>query len=160
ARPMGCSLSQQPVGEPRVAREQRPVEIGADRAADAAALAAALAIVPETGDDASERLGTLVEHRPPGMVLEPPERLLLARERALEQPVADHPPVARVGLQREPRRAREVAPVAVPVEPAEQLVAAADGERSGAAGDCFPQSFALCGQIARDQRLLPVLAAA
>ena len=67
-------LREQPVGEPRVARQERPVEVRADRAAGAAALEAALAVVAEAGDDAAERLGAGVEPRAAGVVLEAGER--------------------------------------------------------------------------------------
>ena len=50
------SLRQQPVREPGIAGEQRAVEVGADRAADPDALVARLAVVPEPGEDAAERL--------------------------------------------------------------------------------------------------------
>ena len=48
-------LREQPVGEPRVPRQQRTVEVRADRAADAAPLEAGLAVVPEPVEDAAER---------------------------------------------------------------------------------------------------------
>ena len=44
------------VGEPRVARQQRAVQVRAVRLPVAAALEAGLAVVPEAGDDAAERL--------------------------------------------------------------------------------------------------------
>src|SRR5205807_365561 len=95
-------LREQPVREPRVAREQRPVEVGADHAAGAAALEAALPVVAEPGEDASERLGTGVEPRASRVVLEPGERAPLAGlELALEQHVADHAALSRDCLERE-----------------------------------------------------------
>ena len=94
------------------------------------------------------------------MVLEPGERPLLARKGALEQDIADHPPLARVGLQREHPGAREVAAVAVAVAAAEELVAAADGECRGATGDPLPKPFALRSEVVCDQGLLAVLSAA
>ena len=135
------------------------MQVRADRAADSTALVAALAVVPESGDHTSERLGALVEDGAPGVVLEPGERPVLARKGALEQDIADHPPLARVGLQREHAGAREVAAVAVAVEAAEELVAAADGERRGATGDPLAKPFALRSQVVCDQRLLSVLSA-
>jgi hypothetical protein len=85
-------LSQEPVREPRIPGQERAVQIGADRAAEAAALVAALAVVAETGDDPPERLGIVVEERPTGMVLESRERLTFAAlELAFDQNVADHP---------------------------------------------------------------------
>src|SRR3954468_13519975 len=81
---MGDRLCKQPVAEPRVAGQQRPVEVRTDRPARAATLVAALAVVPEARDDPAERLRALVQECSPGVVLEPGERARLARERALE----------------------------------------------------------------------------
>src|SRR5665647_865643 len=53
-------LREQPVGQPRVAREQRPVEIRPDRPSDAGAFEAALPVVSEAGEDAAERLGRVL----------------------------------------------------------------------------------------------------
>src|SRR5207248_9725283 len=64
SRPVRDCLREQPVGEPRVPREERAVEVRADRAADAAALVAALAVIAEPRDNPAERLGALVEDRP------------------------------------------------------------------------------------------------
>ena len=81
------------------------MEVGADRAAGAAALVAALAVVAEARDHAPERLGALVEERAAGVVLEAGQRAPLAGlELALEQDVADHAPLAGDGLQRERAR--------------------------------------------------------
>ena len=79
---------------------------------------------------------------------------------ALEQDVADHPPLAGDGVERQHAGAGQVAAVAVAVKPAEQLVAAADGEHRGAAGDGLLQRLALGRDVGRDQRLLAVLPAA
>src|SRR5262249_59316947 len=96
-------------GEAGVARQKRPVEVRADRAPDATAFVAALAVVAETGDDAPEGLRAGVEPRPARVVLEPGERSHdPGLELALEQHVADHARVARDGLQREEADAREV----------------------------------------------------
>src|SRR5207244_3447523 len=93
-RTMGDRLREEPVREPGVPWEQRAVQIRSDRASAAAALVPALAVVPETGDDAAERRDSRPEHGAPGMVLEPCERPRPARlELALEQHVADHPPL-------------------------------------------------------------------
>jgi hypothetical protein len=48
----------------------------------------------------------------------------------------------------------------VPVEAAEQLVAAADGEEGGALLDGLAQRLRLRREVVRDERLLAVLAAA
>ena len=48
-------LHDQPVGEPGIAREERPVEVRPERGAAADALVAALAVVSVPGDDAAER---------------------------------------------------------------------------------------------------------
>ena len=131
------------------------------RAADAAALEARLAVVAEARDDAAERLAPGVEARAAGVVLEAGERPALAGlELALEQDVADHPPLARDRLVREEPDAGHVDAVAVAVAAAEQLVAAADGEHGGAARDRLLDCVSLRGEIRRDQRLLAILAAA
>jgi hypothetical protein len=92
------------------------------------------------------------------MVLEPGERL--SRPFALEQHVADHPPLAGdrlVGEETDPgHRFAVVATVAA----AEQLVAAADGEQRRAALDRRRDRCPLPDEIGRDQRLLAILAAA
>ena len=112
------------------------MEVRADHAPGAAALVPALAVVPEAGDDASERLGAGVETRAAGVVLEAGERLPLTRlELALEEHVADHPLVSGDRLEREEADARHVLAVEALVAAAEQLVAAAHGEQRGAAVD-------------------------
>ena len=136
-------LREQPVGEPRVARQQRPVEVRADRAAEPAALEAALAVVAEAGDDAAERLRTGVELRPAGVVLEARERPARARlELGLEQHVADHPPLAGDRLERQQADARHVLAVEAAIAAPEQLVAAADREERRAALERPPPSAA------------------
>src|SRR5262245_57723197 len=79
AGPMSDRLRQEPVGEPRIPRQQRPVEVRPEGAADAAALEPAVTVVPEAGDHAAERLRAGVETRAPGVVLEACERPPLAR---------------------------------------------------------------------------------
>src|SRR5438445_4544995 len=54
-------LRQQPVGEPGIPGEERPVEVRAERTPHAAALPATLAVIAESGHDAAERLRTRVE---------------------------------------------------------------------------------------------------
>ena len=104
--------------------------------AGAAALEAALAVVPEAGEHASERLGAGVEARASRVVLEARQRPLLAGlELALDQHVADHAALARDGLEREEPDARHLLAVEAAVAAAEQLVAAADREHRGAAVD-------------------------
>ena len=138
-----------------------PVEVRADDAADAAALEAALAVVAEARQDATERLGAGVEMRAPGVVLEASERSLLAGlELALEQHVADHAPVARDGLEREQADSGHVLAVKAAIAAAEQLIAAADGERSGSAIHRLLQRLGLAREIVRDEQLLAVLPAA
>jgi hypothetical protein len=60
SRGMAERLFQQPIGEPRVSRQERPVEIGADRPVEPTALEARPAVVPETVDDAAKGLGARV----------------------------------------------------------------------------------------------------
>src|SRR5207244_1993318 len=85
-------LRQQPVREPRVARQERAVEVCPHHAAGSTALVPALAVVPEARDDAAEGRRARVEAGPAGVVLEARERPLVAGlELALEEDVADHP---------------------------------------------------------------------
>jgi hypothetical protein len=51
AAAVGERLTEEPVGQPRVPRQERPVQVRPDRASDPAALEAALAIIAEPGDD-------------------------------------------------------------------------------------------------------------
>ena len=61
------------------------MEVGPDHAARAAAPVAALSVVAEAGEHATERLGPRVEVRSAGMVLESCDRARLTRnELALE----------------------------------------------------------------------------
>ena len=152
---------EQPVGELRVARQQRPVEVGADRRTDAAALEARVAVVAVAGDDAAERRRAGVEQRAAGVVLEPGDRRRDAvAEVGLEQHVADQPLLAGERLVREDACARHPRAVAAAVAAPEQLVAAADGEHRRAGLDRAAQVVAPRREIGRDQRLLAVLAAA
>src|SRR5215210_7167584 len=131
---MGDRLRQQPVGEPGIAWEQRPVQVRADRAADTAAFPAALAVIAEPGHDPAERSRLRVEASPAGVVLEAGERPPPAGlELALEQDVADEAPVAGDRLVRKEPDAGELAAGVPGVAPAEQLVAAADREHGGSA---------------------------
>src|SRR5262245_26978399 len=95
-----------PVRKPGIARKQRAMEIRPERVAHTHALEAALAVVPEPRDDASERLCALVEPRHPGVILEPGQRpahagLELARQKA----VTDHPALSGNRLVRKETRA-------------------------------------------------------
>src|SRR4029453_16148412 len=93
ARRVRERLRQQPVGKPWISREQRAVEVRADRPADPDALVARLTVVPEPGDDPSERLGTRIQAGATGVVLETRDRTALAGlELALDQNVSDHAP--------------------------------------------------------------------
>jgi hypothetical protein len=93
-------LRDHPVGEPRVPREQRAMKVRADGSSDAAALPAALAVVPKAGDNPAEGLGARVERRSPGVILESRQGAVHAGlELALEQDVADHARLAGGGFQ-------------------------------------------------------------
>src|SRR5207342_3263535 len=121
----------------------------------------AQAVVSEPGHDAAEGLRLLVEHRPAGVVLEARENLSPpGHELALEQDVADHPPLARNRVEGEEADARQLVALAVAVEAAEELVTAADREHGRAAGRGLADRGALVGQVAGDQGLLAILAAA
>src|SRR5262249_22748142 len=144
--------------EPRVPGQERAVQVRPVDAAGAAALVAGLAVVPEAGEHAPERLCALVEVRPAGVVLEAGDRP--ARPSALEEDVADHAPLAADPRERQEPNPGQLHAGAVAVEPAEELVAAAHGEDGGAARDRVPQRVGLAREVGRDERLLAVLAAA
>src|SRR5881397_2529104 len=115
-RRVGERLRQHPIGEPRVAREQRAMEVRADRAADATAFVPALAVVAEAGDHTAERFRAVVEMRPARLVLEAGKRSPDAGvELALEQDVTDHPPLTGDGFEREKPDSRQVRAVKVTV---------------------------------------------
>ena len=151
-------FGEDPVGEPRIAREEGTVEVRADHAPRSAALEAALPVVAEAGQNAAERLGARVQVRPSGVILEAGQRL--PGPLALEENVSDHPPLAGDGVEREEAAARQLGAAAVAVEASEQLVSAADGEEGSAAGHCVGQRRALGRDIRSDQRLLAILSAA
>ena len=117
--------------------------------------------MPKPASDAPERLGAVLEHRAAGVVLEAGQRAPLAGlELALEQDVADHPPLAGDRVQRQQPDARQLVAALVAVEAPEELVAAADRERRGSALDGLPQRRPQRRERRGDQLLLAVLAAA
>ena len=128
---------------------------------DAAALEAALAVVAE----AVRRRGRAAR-APSSSFVRPawfsnPASVRPARELAVEQHVADHPALAGDRVEREEADARQLGAVAVAVEAAEQLVAAADGEDAPRRPSTAARSaVGLRGEVDRDERLLAVLAAA
>ena len=131
----------------------RPVD-----AAEPAALEPRAAVVAEACEHPAERRGARVELGAARVVLEAGKRP--AGPLALEQHVADHPALTGDRLQRQQPDAGELLAVAIPVEASEQLVAAADSEHRRAAVDDSPQRVALAHEVARDERLLAILAAA
>ena len=109
------------------------MEIGAVDALVAAPFETRGAVVPEARDDAAERLCAVVEDRAAGVVLEPRKRF--AGPGALEQHVADHPPLTGDRVQRQQPDPRQIDARDVAVEAPEELVAAADGQERRAALD-------------------------
>jgi len=135
AEAMRQRLREQPVGKPRVARQQRAVQVRADRTADAAAFPAAFAVVAEAGDDAAQRVRARIEARAARVVLEAGQRPPHARlQLALKQDVADHPSLARDRLQREDADPGQIGTVEIQVRTAEQLVTATHRQDGGAPG--------------------------
>src|SRR5262245_5694258 len=152
---------EEPVREPGVPRQERAVEVRSDRRSDAAPLEAALAVVAEAGEDATEWRCLRVEPRDSRMVLEAGDGAPVSRhEVALDQTVADHAPFAGHGVEREQAGAGLLVAAAVAIEAPQELVAAAHRQRGGSRGDRRLDCLALRGQVRRDQRLLPILAAA
>ncbi len=137
------------------------MEIRPDDPAGPAALEAALTVVSEARHHTAERLGAVLEDRPPRMVLESGDRAAVARlELALEQHVADHPPVAGHRMERQDPRAGQLGARPIAVEVPEQLVAAADREHRGTSLHGLPKRLALARDVPCNQRLLAVLPAA
>ena len=148
---MGNRPGKQPIGELRVPRQQWPVEIRADGVAEAAPFEPRLAVVPEACDDATERLRTVVEDRPARVVLEARDRLPPARvELALEKHVSDQSPVPGDRVQRKHACARLLRARSVAIEPAEQLVAATDGEHDRPGVHRSSEGWASRGEIWRN----------
>src|SRR5512132_3919214 len=151
---------EEPVCEPRVTWQQRPVQIRPDRPIDPNALETALPVVAEPCDDPSQRHGARIEPRHPRVVLEARQRLPHARlELALQQAVADHPPLARHRLVRKKARAGQLLSVSTAIDPAQELVAAAHGTHRHTSSDRLPDRFLPRSEIWSDQRLLAILAA-
>ncbi len=137
------------------------MEVRADRAAHAAALPTALAVVPEPGHHPAQCLRAGIEPRPAGVVLEARERSPHAGlELALEQDVPDHPPVPRDRVEGEDAHTWELRSAEVAIRPAEQLVPAAHGQQGGAVRERLVDALALVREVGGDERLLAVLAAA
>ena len=91
--------------------------------------------------------------------------ILEARKRpagplAVEQDVADHPPLAGDRVQRQQPDARQLDAVTVAIEAAEELITAADGENDAAAGRRLAHCVALRSEVDGDESLLAILAAA
>ena len=152
-------VREQPVGEPRVTWQQRTVEIRADRATDAAPLEAGLAIVSEPVENAAERGRARVEHRSSAVVLEARDRPPLAVELALEEHVADHPPLAADGVERKDAGARQLDTRAVAVRATEELISATDGKHRGATLDRRCDGRASGREVVGDQGLISILPA-
>src|SRR5437763_1089936 len=68
----------QPVREPHVLGQQRPVQVGPNHAAAAGALVAVLAVVAVALEDPAEGLSPRTEVRPPAVVLKPSHDRALA----------------------------------------------------------------------------------
>jgi len=88
-------LLEQPVGEPGIPRQERPMEVRPDGAPDPAALPAALAVIAETCHDTAKGLRTRIQAGSTRVILEAGERMTHAGlELALKQDIADHSGVA------------------------------------------------------------------
>src|SRR5439155_14958712 len=154
-------LREQPVGKPGVPRQEWAVEVRPDRAPDAAALPAALAVVAEPGDDAAEWLRARIQACPACVILEARKRAAdPGLELALEQDVADHARVAGDRVEGEEADPGQFGTAEVTVGAPEELVPAADREQRDAAGNGFAHPVGLCNEIPGDERLFAVLAAA
>src|SRR3954454_17063191 len=151
----------EPVGETRVLRQQRAVQVGADDVAPAHALEAVAAVVAVAVQHAAQRLLALAEVGATAMVLESGQHRERPVEVQLDRDIADQ---ARAGLadraQVDEADAGELL-VAELIGVAQQLVAAAHREHDLAGVGGAVQGVALDrGHVARAQGLVAVLAAA
>jgi hypothetical protein len=95
------------------------------------------------------------------VVLEPGECVPLGRSQlAVEEDVPDHARAACGGVEVEDARARKLDAGLIAVEMAEELIAAADGERGRPVIDRLAKALASSRQVRSDERLLAILAAA
>ena len=123
----------QHVREPRVLRQQRAVQVGADQAAAAHALGAVVAVVAEARHDAAQRLLAVAEVRAAAVVLEAGELLAGRRRgRPRSRRCRSGARPARGRCAGRPARARAATRRPELVGVAQQLVAAADREHRGA----------------------------
>lgn len=153
-------LSDEPVGEPGVSRQEWPVQVGADRTPHATTFESRLSVVPEPVEHPSERLGTWIETGLPGVVLESRDRPALTRlELTLEEHVADHSRGARDGLMGEEADARHQRTVTPSISTAEELISTTHGEQRGALVDGGLDRAALGDEVGCDECLLPILSA-
>ena len=88
-----------PASSKNVARQERAVQVRTVRAFVPRSLVAGLTVVPEACDDATERLGAVVETRAAGVVLEAGEAL--PGPVAGQEDVADHPLLVGDRVQRQ-----------------------------------------------------------
>ena len=137
------------------------MQVRPDRPPDAHTFVSRRPVVAVARHDPAERRRALVEQRPTRVVLEARDRRAdRLGERALEQNVADHPPLPSDRLVREERRPGHPGAVAAPVAPSEELVATADRQQRGTAVDGCADRLSALGEVRRDHRLLAILAAA
>jgi hypothetical protein len=122
-------LREEPVGEPGIPRQEWAMKVRPNCTADATALPAALAVIPETRHDPAKRLRTGIEAGPARVILEARERPEHAGlELALQQNVTDHPSLVCDRVEWEDADSRQVRAVKIAVRPPEELVPAAHRE--------------------------------
>jgi hypothetical protein len=150
----------QAVGEPGVLRQQGPVKVGADQIAPFDALAAVGAVVAVTVQDAAEGLRPGPEVCAPAVVLEARQHLPALTDVDLDRHVSDQarPGVAnRLQIGDAEAGDRSISQL---IAVAEQLVAAADGEQSGAILDGRRDRLTLRPQhVLGNEHLIAVLPA-
>jgi hypothetical protein len=151
----------QPVGKPRVAWQQRTVEIGSDRRSKSATLVAALPVIPESVHHAPERVSFFVKFGSARVILEPgnPPRGPID-EIAFEQHVADETMIRCLSANGKQPCAGHLTARDVTVRMPKQLIPATDRQQRASG---FYEA-AQCGPTSRDVRryelLITILASA
>ena len=163
AGPVRERLREQPVGEPRVAREQRPVQVRADargrrgspRSRSRRRCRSPATTRPSGSAPSSRHVRPAWFSKPASVRGSPGSSSHSSRT----SPIIRRSP-ATVSSGKSPTPGSS-APLAVAVEAAEQLVPAADGQQAAAPpATASLSAVALRREVRRDQRLLAVLAAA
>src|SRR3990170_51893 len=149
------------IGEPRILRQERAVEVRPIHGATDGPFGMVLPIVPESHDDLPERGRPGTEPRPPAVILEADERRA-PEMRAADYDIADEPSRRRPGVfggEIEESHSHEVLAVAGTVVVPQQLIAAAHRQDDGSGCGGLAQGGTFHGaEVLDGEALLAVFA--